>query len=223
MTRTKLKDRILPSYTQREEFFNTASHLMGALLGIAALIMCTSLSIYKGSRLALIGSIVYGISLISLYTVSTVYHALAPRYAKKVMQVIDHCTIYFLIAGTYTPILLCSISEVSVVWAHIIFFVVWGFAIIGAVFTAIDLKKYSVFSMICYIGIGWSILPAAKTAIEAIPMPGLILLLLGGIVYTVGAVIYGLGRKHRYMHSVFHIFVVMGSILQFLCIFFYII
>ena len=139
------------------------------------------------------------------------------------MQVIDHCTIYFLIGGTYTPILLTSIREVSPVWAWVIFGIVWGLAAMATTLTAIDLKKYSKLSMICYIGMGWSILIAAKTAIEAIPFPGIVLLLGGGVAYTVGAILYGIGKKHRYMHSVFHLFVLLGSILQFFCIFFYVI
>jgi hemolysin III len=142
---------------------------------------------------------------------------------KKVMQVLDHCTIYFLIGGTYTPILLSSIRKVSPLCAWTLFGIVWGLAAIAATFTAIDLKKYSKLSMICYIGMGWSIVFAAKTALEAIPLPGLLWCLGGGIFYTVGAVIYGLGKKKKYMHSLFHIFVVIGSVLQFICIFFYII
>ena len=138
------------------------------------------------------------------------------------MQVLDHCTIYFLIAGTYTPILLTAIRLVSPGWAWTIFGIVWGFAALATVFTAIDLKKYATFSMICYIGMGWCIVMAAKVTVEALALPGLLLLLAGGIAYTVGAVLYGLGKKHRYMHAVFHLFVLAGSVLQFLCIFLYV-
>jgi hemolysin III len=90
-------------------------------------------------------------------------------------------------------------------------------------FTAIDLKKYAKLSMICYIGMGWCVVLAIKPTIEAIPTPGLLLLLAGGIAYTIGAVLYGIGSKRRWMHSVFHLFVVLGSLLQFFCIFFYVI
>jgi hemolysin III len=139
------------------------------------------------------------------------------------MQVLDHCTIYFLIAGTYTPILLCSIREYSPVTAWILFGVVWGLTALATTLTAIDLKKYAVFSMVCYIGMGWCIVFAAKIAIAAIPFMGLVYLLAGGISYTVGAVLYGMGRTMRYMHSIFHLFVVLGSLLQFICILFYVI
>ncbi len=223
MTRTKLRDRLLPDYTRGEEIFNTVSHIVGGGIGVVALIACVILSAIHHDAWALVGSAIYGVSLIALYTVSSVYHGLTHETAKKVMQVIDHCTIYFLIGGTYTPILFCSIRDVSPAWAWTIFGIVWGLAAFAAVFTAIDLKKYAVLSMICYIGMGWCIIIAAPTAIKAIPFWGLVYLLLGGVSYTIGAVIYGLGKKLRYMHSIFHLFVVLGSILQLICIFFYVI
>lgn len=222
MNRTKLADRKLPDYTRGEEIFNMVSHIVGASFGVVALILCVIVSALNRDPWGVVGSAVYGASLIVLYTMSSVYHGLRPEMPKKVMQVLDHCTIYFLIAGTYTPILLTAIRRVSPAWAWTIFGIVWGFAAMGSVFTAIDLKKYSKLSMCCYIGMGWCIVIAAKTAFIAIPFPGLMLLLAGGISYTVGAVIYGIGVKHRYMHSVFHIFVVAGSILQFFCIILYV-
>ena len=223
MTRTKLADRILPDYTKAEELINMISHIVGGALGIIALILCVTLSAIHKNIWGIVGSAIYGASLILLYTTSSVYHGLRPGMGKKVLQVLDHCTIYFLIGGTYTPILLSSIRKVSPVWAWTLFGIVWGLAAMAATFTAIDLKKYSKLSMICYIGMGWSIVLAAKTAIEAIPLPGLLWCLGGGISYTIGAMLYGLGRTRRFMHSIFHIFVVIGSIMQFFCIFFYVI
>ena len=223
MKRTKLRDRILPTYTTAEERMNMISHIVGGGLGVIALVLCVVFSALHRNAWGVVGSAIYGASLILLYTSSSIYHGLRPGMAKKVMQVIDHCTIYFLIGGTYTPILFCSIRPASPVWCWVLFGIVWGLAAMAATLTAIDLKKYSVLSMICYIGMGWSILLAAKTAIEAIPLAGLLWCLGGGISYTVGAILYGLGKKHRYMHSIFHLFVVAGSILQFVCIFFYVI
>ncbi|MBE6798257.1 MAG: hemolysin III family protein [Ruminococcaceae bacterium] len=222
MERTKLCDRVLPDYTKGEEIFNMASHIVGGGFGIAALVLCVVFAAIKHNVWGVVGSAIYGASLISLYSMSSIYHGLRNSTAKKVMQVLDHCTIYFLISGTYTPILLCSIRAVAPITAWILFGIVWGISALAVVFTAIDHKKYAVFSMICYIGLGWCIIFAAKTAISAIPFGGLMYLLLGGISYTVGAVLYGLGKKHRYMHSVFHLFVVMGSILQFFCILLYV-
>lgn len=222
MTRTKLADRILPNYTRGEEIFNMVSHIVGGAFGIAALVLCVVFSAIKGDAWAVVGSAIYGASMVVLYTMSSIYHGLRPPMAKKVMQVIDHCTIYLLIAGTYTPILLVAVRPVSPAWCWVIFGIVWGLAVLAGVLTAIDLKKYSKLSMACYIGMGWCIVIAAKTVIEAVPFAGLMWLLAGGISYTVGAVLYGLGKKRRYAHSVFHLFVVMGSILHFICIFFYV-
>ncbi|MBQ4104766.1 MAG: hemolysin III family protein [Clostridia bacterium] len=223
MSRTKLRDRTLPDYTRGEEIFNMVSHIVGGAFGVVALVLCVVYSAIKGDPWAVVSSAIYGASMIILYTMSSVYHGLVPETAKKVMQVLDHCTIYFLIGGTYTPIVLCSIRRTSPGWAWTIFGIVWALAAVGIVFAAIDHKKYSKFSMACYIGMGWCILIAGKVTLQAVPLQGLLWLLLGGIAYTIGAVIYVIGKKRRYMHSVFHIFALLGSILQFFCIFFYVI
>lgn len=223
MKRTKLCDRSLPHYTRGEELFNTVSHIVGGAFGVIALLACVWRAVVSGTVWSVVGSTIYGVSMILLYTVSSVYHGLHHPMAKKVMQVIDHCTIYLLISGTYTPILLCSIRPVSPVWTWTLFGIEWGLAALAATLTAIDLKKYAVLSMACYIGMGWCIVIAADIALRAIPLPGLLWLLAGGIAYTVGAVLYGLGKKLRYMHAVFHLFVLAGSILQFVCILCYVV
>ena len=218
MKRTKLKDRELPDYTKGEELLNTVSHIAGAVLGVAALVLCILEAASKGNRWGIVASGIYGASLIALYVVSSIYHGLTPGMGKKVMQVIDHCTIYFLIAGSYTPVVLSALRPVypGLAWGLLGF--VWSLAILAAVLTAIDLKKFNVFSMICYVGIGWAVLPFLKQTLQVLTLPGFLLLLFGGIAYTVGAVLYGIGGKRRWMHSVFHIFVVLGSGLQFLSI-----
>ena len=223
MVRTALKNRILPDYTKGEEIFNMVTHVVGGALGIIVLVTCVLKSAILGDVWGVVTSAIYGASMVILYAVSSVYHGLTHQTAKKVMQVIDHCTIYLLIAGTYTPILLCSMRTVSPLWAWGLFIFVWGLAIIAATLTAIDLKKYSAFSMVCYILMGWCIVAGSKVALAAIDKRGLAFLLFGGIAYTVGAVLYGAGKKVRYMHSVFHIFVVLGSFLQYLSIFLYVI
>ena len=223
MQRIKLRDRALPDYSRGEECMNMVTHIVGGGIGVLVLLACVLKGALTSDVWAVVTGAVYGGTMVALYAVSSIYHGLTHAMAKKVMQVIDHCTIYFLIGGTYTPILLTCIREHDPLWAWILFGIVWGLAAMATTLTAIDLKKYSKLSMACYIGMGWSILLAAKTAIRAIPLPGLLLILGGGIFYTVGAVIYGVGKKHRYMHSLFHIFVVAGSILQFFGIFIYII
>ena len=221
MKRTKLQDRLLPIYTQGEENMNMISHIVGGGLGILILILCIVRSALRGNIWGVVGSAIYGGSMVCLYTMSSVYHGLRPCTGKKVMQIIDHCTIYFLIAGTYTPIALSALRpEYPAIGWGLVFFE-WALTATAVTLTAIDLKKYNVFSMICYIGMGWAILPFIPQTIEILTLPGFWLLLSGGISYTFGAILYGIGSRKRWFHSVFHIFVVLGSILQFLSIFLY--
>ena len=222
MPRTKLRDRVLPGYTRLEEWFNSISHIVGGAFGIIVLVMCLLISCYKGDGWSIAGSIVYGVSTIVLYTISSIYHALKPEMAKKVMQIIDHCAVYLLIAGTYTPILLVGLRKENTVLAWVLFGFEWGMAALCVVLNAVDLKKYRVFSMIIYIIMGWCIIVAIKPIIRVMSLPGFVILLAGGISFTIGAVLYGLGKRKRYMHSVFHLFVLMGSILQFISIVVYI-
>ncbi|MGI6264313.1 MAG: PAQR family membrane homeostasis protein TrhA [Acutalibacteraceae bacterium] len=222
MSRTKLKDRVLPDYTRGEEIFNMVSHIVGGGFAVAALVLCVVTAALKGTAWGVVSGAIYGGTMILLYTMSSIYHGLRPEMAKKVFQVIDHSTIYLLIAGTYTPIMLAGMRLYHPVIAWVIFGIVWGCAALAMVFTAIDLKRYRVFSMICYITMGWCIIFWIRPTMEMLTTPGTALLLAGGIAYTVGAILYGLGRTHRYMHSVFHLFVLAGSILHFLMILFYV-
>ncbi len=220
--RIKLRDRLLPDYTKGEEIMNMVTHIVGGGLGVIALALCLIKALLLGDGYDLAGALIYGMSMVALYTMSSVYHGLKPGMGKKVLQVLDHCTIYFLIAGTYSIIALCALRRLSPALGWGIFGFQWGLTALAVTLTAIDLKKYNVFSMICYIGMGWCIAPFMKQAMLALTAPGFWLLLLGGIAYTIGAVLYGIGSKKRWMHSVFHIFVVLGSLLQFLCIIFYV-
>lgn len=221
MKRTKLSDRQLPDYTKGEDIMNMVTHIVGGALGILALVLCVIRAALVGGAAAVVGSAVYGTSMIALYTISSVYHGLRPGTGKKVLQVIDHCTIYFLIAGSYTPILLSAFLPVYPAVGWSLLGLEWGLAVLATTLTAIDLHKFRVFSMICYIGMGWGIVVVLPLALEVMTRGGFYLLLAGGIAYTIGAVLYGIGAKKRWMHSVFHIFVVLGSLLQFLAIFFY--
>ena len=221
--RTPLDARSLPAYTRGEELFNFVSHVVGGGFAVIILVLCVVRAAAHRDPSAIVGSTVYGLSLVSVYTISSVYHGLRPIRAKKVMQVLDHCTIYFLIFGSYLPILLCSIRRESPVTAWVLFGAILAMTVLAVTLTAIDLKKYRVLSMVCYIGLGWCIVFAAPVAIRAIPCPGLLWLLAGGIAYTVGAILYGVGVRKRYMHAVFHLFVILGSLLQFLCIYEYVI
>lgn len=223
MTRTKLSDRVLPTYTKGEEIANMTSHIIGAILGIVATILCVIFASIHNNIYGIISGAIYGVSMILLYTMSSLYHGLSAKsMSKKVFQVIDHCSIFLLIAGSYTPFALCTLRNHNTAMGWSIFGIIWGLAILGIILNAIDLKKYKKFSMICYLAMGWCIIIKGYLLPELLTMKGFFLLLLGGIVYSIGAIFYGVGKKHKYMHTVFHIFILLGSLLQFFCILFYV-
>lgn len=220
MNRTPLGERALPAYSRGEELMNTLTHVAGAALGLA--ITVYGLIRARGDPWSVVGCAVYGASMILLYTVSSLYHGLPVGNAKRVMRIIDHCTIYALIAGSYTPILLTAVRPVYPGLAWTILVSEWGLGALAAVLTAIDLKKYSRLSMVCYIAMGWLIVLAVKPTIETVTLRGFWWLLAGGLAYTVGAALYVTGKRRPYFHSVFHVFVVLGSALQAVCILFYV-
>lgn len=223
MKRIPFKERELPNYTRNEERTNMGTHVFGIVTGIVILILGLSLSFRHQDPWAVAGSMIYGVSIIGLFSVSSIYHGMKTCTAKKVMRAIDHCTIYLLIAGTYTPILLAAIRPDHPLLAWVIFGLEWGVAVVAITLTAIDLKKYAKFSMFCYLAMGWLIIVVIKPTIEAITWTGFWWLLSGGIAYTIGAVLYVIGKKKKYIHSVFHIFVDIACILQAVCILQYVI
>ena len=221
MKRTKLTDRRLPDYTRGEEIMNMVTHIVGGAMGIAVLTLCVIRAALNGNVYGIVTSAIYGTTMITMYTISSVYHGLKPNLGKKVMQVIDHCTIYFLIAGTYTVIVLSALRPVYPKLGWGIFIFEWAMVALATTLTAIDLKKYSIFSMVCYIGMGWAIIPFWRQVLTVMGTGGFGLLLSGGIAYTIGSILYGLGKRKKWMHSIFHIFVILGSLLQFFAVLFY--
>ena len=209
----------MPGYSRSEELCNMVSHIAGAVLGVVALIWCLVLA---HGPVEIITSIIYSMTMILLYTTSSIYHGLTHPMAKKVFQVIDHCTIYLYIAGTYTIIALVALRPEypTLAWAAVAF--QWGVAAIAVTLTAIDIKRYEYFSFTCYIVMGWSALVAIVPTIRVLGPGGSALLLAGGISYTIGAILYVIGRKKQYAHSVFHLFTLLGSLLQFFCIVFFV-
>lgn len=223
MERIKLKDRILPIYTKGEEIFNMTSHIVGAVLGIVATVLCVVFAAVHGNVYGVVSGAIYGATMIILYTMSSIYHGLSPkRYSKRVFQVLDHCSIFLLIAGSYTPFALCTIREYDLVSGWVIFSVIWALAILGIVLNSIDIKKFNVFSMICYLLMGWCIILKANLLPQLLGISGFVLLVTGGVAYTIGAIVYGLGKRYKYAHSIFHLFILLGSLLQFLCILLYV-
>lgn len=224
MKRTKLRERKLPAYTKGEEIFNMVSHIAGGAIGIAVATLCIIKAFLNHDAYQVVSSFIYGFSMVVLYTMSSIYHGLIPLTAKKVFQVMDHCAIFVLIAGTYTPIALCSIREYNTALGWCLFGFVWAMAALGVSLNAVDLKKYSLFSNICYIALGWCVIFIINHTIRAISVAGFSWLLAGGIAYTIGAVFYAAAGKFsiKYIHSVFHLFVIFGSVLQFFAIILYV-
>lgn len=222
MKRLKLSQRTLPSYSRGEEIMNMVTHIVGGGIAIIALVLCLLRAWQSESALAVICALIYGISMVAVYCMSSIYHGLQPGTGKKVMQIMDHCAIYLLIAGTYTPIAVCGIAPVYPMIGWGIFAAQWSLAILATVLTAIDLRKYRMFSMICYIGMGWGIIFFLPQTVRVLSPAGFYPLLAGGIAYTVGAILFGLGKRIKWMHCVFHIFVVLGSLLQLITVLFFV-
>ncbi len=222
MTVAALRTKPLPNYTKTEELMNTISHAIGVAIGLIALITCV---LAAKDSIDLIGSIVYGLSMIFLYSISSIYHGTTPIniLKKQILRIIDHCTIFVFIAGSYTPVVLNAIYRSNTALGIVMLSIIWSTAIIGITLNAIDLEKFSKFSMSCYLILGWCAIFIMKPIIAELGLNGTLLLISGGISYSIGAILYGLGKKHRYIHFVFHIFVVLGTFLQYLCILNYVI
>ena len=207
----------VPKYNLCEELINSISHGLGVILGIVALVLTIVQSAKNHSTIGVVSSCIYGSTMIIMYLNSCLYHAFSPRIkAKKVFRILDHCDIYLFIAGCYTPYCLCLIGGIK---GWIIFSIIWLSAIVGVLLNAIDLEKFQIPSVILYLVMGWMIIFSYNSIEEVLALPGLILLITGGVAYTIGAILYGIG----YFHSVFHFFVLAGSILQFLSILIYVV
>lgn len=217
----KLKDKIkLPNYNLCEELLSAISHGLGCLLSIAALVLCTVFSAIHHNVYAVISSVIYGSCSIILFTMSTLYHSFKPNDAKRVFRVLDHDSIFLLIAGTYTPFALVALPK-TLGW--IVFGVNWLCAIIGIILNSINIQKYKKLSMVLYLVMGWMILFTFKSLVKSVDIACIYLMLSGGFIYTIGAIFYGIGKKKKYMHSIFHFFVLAASILFFFAIFMYVI
>ncbi len=201
-------------YTVGEEIFNSISHGVGVLLSIAALVLLIVFAALYSDGYGLASALVYGISLILLYTMSMVYHIVQNEKGKKVLRIFDHCSIFILIAGTYTPYLLGPLRG-ALGWT--IFGIIWGATVAGVLLNAIGLEKFKKISLILYVLMGWGIVLSIKPLAQNLATGGLWLLIAGGLVYTVGVIFYVL-KKYRYMHSVWHLFVLAGSVCHYFSI-----
>lgn len=211
------KDIRIPTYSLGEELVNAISHGVGAGLAIAGLVM---MMIKANTTMEYITCSIFGTTMIVLYTMSCIYHALSPNLkGKKILRVLDHCNVYMLVFGTYIPIALLGV-EGTLGW--ILFAFVAIITTLGITFTAIDIDRFQLFSVICHLLNGWSVVIGVGSLLSNIGKIGVLFLVLGGIMYSLGAILYGIGAKKKYMHCVFHFFCLAGSIFHFLCIYLYI-
>ncbi len=209
----------IPKYSLSEELLNAISHGLGALFGIVGTVLCIVKAANTGDPWRIVSGSIFGVTVLLLYLMSCLYHALKVNMAKRVFRVIDHCTIFLLIAGTYTPFTLVTLRG-TVGW--VLFGIVWGMAVLGITLNAVNLKKFSKISVACYLVMGWAIIAAFQPLVEALAPQGVSLLIWGGIAYTVGAILYGIGAKVKYFHSVFHFFCLAGTVLHFFAIYLYV-
>jgi len=203
--------------TLGEEIANSISHGVGAGLSVAALVLLIVKAAHTSGALGVVSASIYGSSLVVLYLLSCLYHALAKTRASKVFQILDHCSIFILIVGTYTPIALCYIGGAT---GWVIFGVNSACMVLGIVFNAINMEKWKKISLILYVIMGWLIVFSIKS-ILTFPAMALVLLVMGGVLYTVGIIFYKV-KKLKYFHFIWHIFVLGGSILQFFCVYLYV-
>ena len=217
-----MKEKKLKRYTLGEEIFSSVAHGVGCLLSVAGLVVLVFFSALRSDAWSVVSSAIYGASLVVLYCMSTLYHAITNEKAKKFFRIMDHNTIFFLIAGTYTPITLDVLRRDNNVLGWVLFGIVWGAAVLGICFNSIDLEKYSKPSVVCYIAMGWVIIFAIKPLLSAMDAFSLWFLVLGGVFYTVGVIFYAI-KKIKYFHSVWHIFTVAGSVFQYFAILHYIV
>ncbi|RFU66394.1 hemolysin III family protein [Peribacillus saganii] len=205
-------------YTKKEELVNAITHGIGVLLSVAALVFLIIYSAGEGTAWHITTFVIYGVSMLLLYVASTLVHSFPPGRAKDVFEIFDHSAIYIFIAGTYTPFTLIVING-ALGWT--LLGIVWGIAIAGVAFKAFFVKKFLYISTILYIVMGWLIVIAWEPLTSTLPAAGMSLLVIGGILYTVGAVFY-VWRGFPFHHAVWHLFVIGGSVAHFFAILFYV-
>lgn len=211
--------RLRQRYSLGEEIFSSVVHGVGALLAIAATVLLIVFSVMHKNVLGVVSSAIYGGTMIILYTMSTLYHSLTNRRAKRTFQVIDHCSIFLLIAGTYTPICLCTLINDGGIP---LLCIIWAAAIVGIVLNAVNLRKFKKPSMFLYVIMGLAIVVRMNRLPALLGAGGTALLSAGGAVYLIGIIFYVMKRV-KYTHPIWHLFVLAGSVLHFFCILLYVI
>ncbi len=215
--KTKKVVEKIKRYSLGEEIFSSVTHGVGTLMAIAATVLVIIMAAVHGNAMGVVGGSIYGATMIILYTMSTLYHSLTAKKAKRVFRIIDHCSIFLLIAGTYTPYCLCTLWGKGGLG---ILIAIWSCAILGIVFNAIALDKVKKISLVFYVVMGLAIVLKMGTLVKMLPIPGIVFMAVAGAVYILGIIFYL--WKVKYMHSIWHIFVLGGSICFFFSILFYV-
>jgi hemolysin III len=206
-------------YTLGEEIAHAVTHGIGVLLSVAGLALLVTYAALFGDVWHITSCSIYGATLILLYTASTLYHGIPMPNAKRLLQRFDHAAIFLLIAGTYTPFTLVNLRGS---WGWTLFGLVWGFAVIGVVLELLRTERLKWLSLTLYLGLGWLVVIAIKPLIDAVEIGGIILLLAGGLCYSLGVIFY-IWKRLAYHHAVWHLFVLAGSVLHFFSVFFYVV
>ena len=212
---TKLIDRRIPEYAKGEEVFSMVLSIIGGALSVAVLVFCLIVAVKNKNVYGVVGSSIYGASLIIFYSFASIYHGFRKYIPKKIFQILTHCAIFLLVASTYIIILLSSIRQVNPIIAWTFFGIELGLAALAITFSSIDLEKYKLLSVTCYLVMIWTILPIYRFAIEAMSYEGFFTIILGIIFYTITLIIYLLEKKIKYMHCLVHIMFLIGSAIQF--------
>jgi hemolysin III len=207
-----------PRYSLGEEIANGVTHGIGAGLSVAGLTLLVVLAVLYGDVWRIVSFSIYGSSMIILFLASTLYHSFQNPQTKRIFRIIDHASIYLLIAGTYTPFLLVSMRGA---WGWTLLVVVWGVALLGVGFQTLLANRFQKLSLLTYILMGWLSVIVLKEALVSIPVGGLLLVAIGGVIYTIGVVFYA-WKKLPYNHAIWHVFVLGGSLCHYFAMLFYV-
>lgn len=212
----------LVDYSRKEDWVNSITHIIGAVFALVVTVLCVARGITLNRVDYVVLSLIYGITMLSVFVCSSVYHGLRPNKAKKAMRVVDHAMINFMIVGTITPYMVLAVAPLNPIMGWTLLIACWVAAITAVVITFTLFNKTKVIQMVLYMVIGWSSFMTVFVLWKHFSKDAIFLMVTGGIAYTIGAILYGIGRKKRYIHAVFHIFIILGAVLHFLGLYLYV-
>ena len=212
----------LVDYSRKEDWVNSITHIIGAAFALVVTVLCVARGVILNRVDYVLLSLIYGITMLAVFVCSSVYHGLRPNNAKKVMRVVDHAMINFMIVGTITPYMVLAVAPLNPIMGWTLLIACWVAAITAVVITFTLFNKTKVIQMVLYMVIGWSSFMTVFVLWKHFSKDAIFLMVTGGIAYTIGAILYGIGRKKKYIHAVFHIFIILGAFLHFLGLYLYV-